>query len=800
MPKPFLSSAGMASAKEPRLLPQKKLSSLLSVIAEWLALASVAIVPLIFLSTTSDQLELPKQIALLVLVSIATLCMLGSMLVNKTLSIRKTVANPIILVLLAAVAVSAFLSKSKYSAIVGGGGQEYQSLITTVLFAALFFVIVNIGEKRPFASRAMFVATVAGGVVSLLALLSFAGIGIIPGAPTTFNLIGSTVVLGLYAAAIVVMSATSFLTELPAGKLALVKRISVGVAGALAMSVAIVINFWPIWTAIIFGLLLVLVFAVVRPQAIRRLGWLAVPMTALVISVLLLVVSVPMPIRAPSEVFPTFGQSFKVASASLFSSPLFGTGPGTFAQDFALHRNVDINQSPLWYVPFDRGISYLNTVAATLGLFGLVAWLAILAVGIWKAAAYLIASRKKEDADWVLALSISTAWLASAIGLAVYGASLATLFLFWVLYAVLIRSTSRGSADVSFESSPRSGLSMTFVFVIIIVFSLAGWFVSGTRLYADAVFMKAVSGERSKDLDKMIEGIEKSVALNSQSDMVLRGLSQAYLLKIQQLAQDEKGDGNERAKSIQSLTAGAIDAANAATRQSPNSVANWSQLGSAYEAVMPYVGGAGDEAIKAYKRAIELDPTSPAHPTGIGRVYLAEANLAAISAGQAKDDAAKEELKKKITENLGKSVDSLNAALKLKSDYAPASYQLALALDGQGKAKEAIEKIEPVAAANPRDVGVGFQLAMLYYRDNQKDKAEAVLKYVISLEPNYANARWILATIYEEQKKWDDAIAQVQEILKTDKENQTVKDRLQKLEDGKAGKVTDKDETKPTLP
>ena len=131
----FLSSAGLSPEKEPHLMPQKKLSAAFGAVSEGLALAAVALVPLVFLINTSQSLEFPKQIALLVLVSLSTLCWIGSMLVEKTLSIRRTVANPIVLILLAAVLVSALQSAARYVGIVGDGGQEYQSLLTTCSLA-----------------------------------------------------------------------------------------------------------------------------------------------------------------------------------------------------------------------------------------------------------------------------------------------------------------------------------------------------------------------------------------------------------------------------------------------------------------------------------------------------------------------------------------------------------------------------------------------------------------------------------------------------------------------------------------
>jgi len=789
MPKDFISSAGLSSAKEPRLLPQKKLSSILGAIAEGLALAAVALVPLVFLVNTSQTLEFPKQIALMALVSLSALCWVGNMMVDKTLSIRRTVANPIVLILVGVVLLSALLSGSRYVGVIGDGGQEYQSLVTTLLFAAFFFVVVNIPAKRRFAPRAILTAVVVGGLISLYALLQFAGAHLIPAISSpSFNLIGSTVTLGLYAAVIAVMAATSFLVE-DEGKYLLARRIAVGVAGALALIIVATINFWPLWVAVALGLLAVLVFAVVRPQAIRRLSWLAVPMIALVITVLFLAVNIPLPIRAPAEVFPSFSQSFTVAKDSLFGHPIFGSGPGTFGQDFAMHRSTDLNKSALWYVQFDRGASYLSTVAGTMGLAGLVAWLAILVVGLWKPVVYLVASRHKGEGTWIFALMIFASWIAVAAGLVLYGASIATLFLFWLLFALLVRTTSLESSEVSFQSSPRSGLVMTFALVILIVLSLAGWFVEGTRLYSDVNFMSAVGKDTNTQIDSVISNLENAARMNPQSDSIARNLSQAYLLKIQQVINDSKLDNATRSSQVQMLTASAVKAGRAAADMSPQNLQNWSQLGAIYEAIIPYVTNSGDEAVKAYTQASELDPTSPVHLTSIGRVYLAEAAKASSDAANAKD-ADKAALQKQMTDALTSAATWLDKALALKADYAPATYQKALVLDAQNKTKDAIAALLPVMQAYPSDAGVGLELAMLYYRDGQKDKAQSVLEYLVAQNPKFANARWILASVYEEQQKWDDAIAQIQAILKNTPDDKNVQQRLQTLQGEKSGKIT----------
>lgn len=752
----FISSAGLSSAKEPRLMKQKKLSAVLGILTEWLALAAVVIVPLAFMINTTQSQDFIKQVALLAIVSIAALCWVGSMLIERSLSLRRSVANPLVLVLLAAVLVSALFSGSRYVGLVGGNGQEYQSFITTLLFAAFFFVIVNLPKESKFPQRAIFAATIVGGLVSLVALFQFAGVSLVPGVSVaTFNLVGSTVVLGLYAATTIVLAAASFLIEKPDGKFVLVKNIAIGFFGVCALLLAATVDFWPIWTAVIVGLIAVLILAVVRPQTIGRLGWLAVPMIVLVVAVLLLVVDIPLPIHAPTEIFPSLAQSFDVARGTLVNHPIFGAGPGTFAQEFALHRSLELNQNAIWYVQFDRGMSYLTTIASNLGVAGLVAWLAVIIVGVWKSAAHLIVSRKKNDEAWVFGMVVSVAWLTTAAGIIFYGASLSLLLLFWLLFALLIRMTADENIELSFKASPRSGLVLTFSFVILIVLSLAGWFISGARLYSDSSLTAATAMDANTKDDAVIRNLENALRIDPQSDTIARNLSQAYLIKIQQLFNDTNTDATAKGTQVENLTAAAIKAATAATELGRKNIQNWSQLGAVYEAIASYVSNAPDQAIAAYGRAADLDPTSPVHPTNIGRVYLSMAGAVMNGANDSKDEAAKTDARKKSDELLVRSLASLEKALSLKSDYAPASYQISIVYDAQGKI----------------------------------DEARSALESVVKLSPTFANARWLLAMIYEEKQEYDSAIAQIEAILTNNPDNKDVQNKLQILQDKKAGKA-----------
>jgi cytochrome c-type biogenesis protein CcmH/NrfG len=545
------------------------------------------------------------------------------------------------------------------------------------------------------------------------------------------------------------------------------------------------IDFWPIWTVLIVSLVAALVCVIVRPDSVKGLGWLAIPMGVIVVSIFMLFINIPSFINAPTEVFPTYGASFGVAKDSLGANPIFGTGPGTFVQDYALYREASYNASPLWYLRFDRGTSYLATLAATLGFAGLVGWLAIIAVGFWKAAAYLLAARRREGSEWVMVMAVVVAWTASVVGVTLYAASFASLFIFWVLYALIIRMTAPSKIELGFEASPRAALGLTFGLVVTVVLALAGWYVFVTRIAADVKFANALGG--SSKLDQAVAQLESARKLNSFSDLITRNLSQSYLLKIQAVIANDKLDQQDRANQVLLYTDGAVAAARSAVALSPEDASNWAQLGSIYAAIAPYVGNAADEAIKAYGEASRLDPTSPVYQTETGKVYIQMADIAGVDAQNAKSDDAKNAAKAKGAEALTKANAQFEKALKLKGDYAPAGFQLALVLDRQGKIKDAISKLEEVRSQATTDVGVALQLGLLYYRNDDKDKAQAELERAVRLLPSFVNARWYLSMIYEENGKYDEAIKQVEEIIKLVPDNTDAKKRLADLKDKKGG-------------
>ena len=140
--------------------------------------------------------------------------------------------------------------------------------------------------------------------------------------------------------------------------------------------------------------------------------------------------------------------------------------------------------------------------------------------------------------------------------------------------------------------------------------------------------------------------------------------------------------------------------------------------------------------------------------------------------------AKRKEAQQNIKLELDKAAEALNQSIQIKPDYALAHYNLGLVYERQGRLQDAIVKLEQVLQTDNKNVGIAFQLAILYYRNNEKDKSLNLFEQIVAIEPNYDNARWYLSTVYEEQGRYDDAIAQVQKVADNNVGNQSVQDRL----------------------
>lgn len=756
----------------------------------------VALVPLFFLPYTVDVLEFSKQSLMLVLVLVALVAWLGKIIAKGQFEIRKNILNIAIGVFVVILLLSSYFSLNKYQSFVGLSGNQSMSFITIIGFVLFYFIAVNNLDTIKKIKHLLLAGLISGFLVGFHGLLQLFGKFILPSATTQsriFNLIGTYNTFGLFCAVILTI-AIAYLLSLYGSKGQKIKdslsqiilSVFLWLLAALMLFNVILIDFWVIWVGLIIAMILILGFAFTRAQDLNT-KWLMLPMIILVASVLFQFINLPASVQMPAEVTPSYKSSWIITKGALQEDPLLGSGPGTFIYDYAEYRPESINNTIFWNVKFDRAISQVMTQVSTTGVLGLVSWLILFGVF-----AYFVVSRfmkAKTNSNWILGVGLLSSWAVLFIAKFLYSSNLTLDFFNWFLFAILtvFLVSQADIKKISFETSPKTGLLLSFAFIIVVTMSAAGLYLIGQRFAAEAYYYSGLKAANVEDnFIEVNKKISKAANLNKFKDDYYRSLTQLYqneievqANKLSSAAEDEQAGIT---RNIQLLTDGAVNVGKKTTEINPVNVNNWLVLGRLYYNISSYVQGAEDFAKDSFDKAIELEPASAIHYTERAKTYLMKYDRKQLEKQvEGADTVALEEEAKEF---LQLAVENLEKAIELKPNYAPAHYQMAIVHVRKGDLEQAIEELEVNFSINPKDVGNLFQLGLLYYQNEEVEKAQAALEQAVKLSENYSNARWYLASVYEEQGEIDKAIEQIEKVLELNPENELVEEKLNALRTG----------------
>jgi hypothetical protein len=87
------------------------------------------------------------------------------------------------------------------------------------------------------------------------------------------------------------------------------------------------------------------------------------------------------------------------------ANPIFGSGPGTFVQDWSLYRPRELNNTIFWNSDFDTGIGFIPTSFITTGAVGAIAWIVFLALFLMTGFRTLVIRSKEDEIVSFLSLS-----------------------------------------------------------------------------------------------------------------------------------------------------------------------------------------------------------------------------------------------------------------------------------------------------------------------------------------------------------------------------------------------------------
>ena len=757
--------------KEKLIIPKANFRDKIAKISIYLL---VFLVPIFFLPWTLNPLDFNKQILFLLLIFVALISWILKILASGKFEINLSFLNIPVLIFLLVYGLSTIFSLSSYGSFWGWPLNISAGFLTLLFFVFLYFIITNLLTKKREIFWLLFVLILSGFSVAIFTILQFFSKFILPWDFTksiSFNSIGTIYSLSLFLAALLPLI---IVLALMTKKLV---RFFLFLVAIIILVNLVLINFGTAWIVLVGETAILFVFGILN---LKTTGSQIVPlsMTLLVIALFFIILRFTLPgfPQLPPEILPSQKTEINIAKNSLLAKPVFGTGPGTFVYDYSKFKPKDINQTVFWNVRFGAGASEILDKVITTGVLGILSFLFILGSFFWMGFKHLKekSPATKDDSAWFLGLGIVSSFFGIFLGQFLYPWNFSLTLIFWLMLSGLVALDRRKIKAWEMQSSSKVSVGASLVLVLVLIFGIGILLVGAQKYYAEVKYFTGLQAFGANNPDLAIQNLEKAINFNPNLDIYWRDVSQLYLVKLNNLLRQKDLPQETIAAQAQNLIVLAVNSTKQATDLEPENVANWNIRGFTYWNIIGILPGAEDWALNSYQRAAELEPTNPYIFTEIGRTYLSKSDLAVQE---------KKEAEQKV--NLDLASQNFQKALVLKSDYAPAQFLQAMVYVREGKTKEAIAKLEETKGIAPLDAGLAFQLGVLYYNDNQLDKAKGELERALRLDENYSNASYFLGLVYDKGGNKQAAISQFERVEKLNPDNEEVKKILSNLRTGK---------------
>ena len=740
----------------------------------------VFLTPIFILPFSNEIYEFNKVYLIFYLSGIAFIFWFLKMILRKEAKIIRAPLDLLVIVFLAAMALSTLFSADKISSLLGFYGRFSDSLILFLSLGMMYFVIVNNLIKSQI-SKLLNLFLFSSSIAIIIGLCSVCGKFIIPleiAQARTFNpAAGSLQGLAMFAAMIIILSVGLFLQKKNSALIRFFTILSLGAS----LLLLIIVNFTPSWIALFAGSVFLFFLKVFQiafsnfPSAKKKS--IAIPLILIIFSASFIF----MPKQSvklsdylanekivPQEVILNKEISNEIVKNTFFAHSVFGSGLGTFSQDFSLYRPVEFNQNRFWALRFDKAHSEISEQLATTGLVGIFAWLILL----WVFFGLLVKnSRNKKNKEDILnqedfeniknQKDISIALVASAftifIGAIFYHQNAILWFSLWLFIALgmrlfvvskKLRISSFSLEENSEKANVFKGMSLAAILILIVSF-----FVMGKFYYADAFYKKGII---QQDIEQAIENYQKAADLNPYRFTYRIVLAKAHLQKATTEAKKERSEQDDEV--IKQEVSKAINEAKKAVELSPKSVVTKETLAMIYRDIVGVAKGADEWALKSFEEALDSEPLNPVLATETGKACAA-------------------------LEDNKKAIEYFQKAIFFKEDYLDAYLRLALSYEKQEKNNLAIEELEKVAQPESlANLEILYQLGRFNYNQDNMDEAIKYFRKVLDIFPNHSNSLYSLGVVYQKQG-WDNqALKMFERVLQLNPGNEDVKAKIEELE------------------
>ncbi|MBI2025697.1 tetratricopeptide repeat protein [Candidatus Kaiserbacteria bacterium] len=447
---------------------------------------------------------------------------------------------------------------------------------------------------------------------------------------------------------------------------------------------------------------------------------------------------------------PSWQSTISIAQKTYATSPVFGSGPGTFGAEWLKYRDPSLNSTVFWNVDFSSGIGFIPTSFVTTGLLGVLAWIGLIALLVVFGLRTLLRRAPRDQfTSYVAILSFVAALylFTTAVFSLPNSVVLVLAFVFAGLFVSTMRFAEGGEQwGIIFSRSPRIGFVIVFSLTIMLLASVVAAYTLVGRYIAASKIAGAGSAFSAGNLDAADTAAQNAISFapSAAAYQIQAGVASS---RLNQIIASSTMSASAAQQAFQKALSAGINAALTSTRLAPSDYQSWIALGNLYAQVVPLgVTSAYDSAKTAYEKAQTLNPTNPQI-----HYILAQLNIAN------KDTRAAQE--------------SLKAAITLKQDYTAAIFLLSQLLVQDGNVKDALASALAAAYFQPNDPNILFQVGILYAAQSDFANAAAALSAAVDANPQFANARYFLSAVYAKRGDYESALAQMEAISAMSEDN-----------------------------
>ncbi len=264
------------------------------------------------------------------------------------------------------------------------------------------------------------------------------------------------------------------------------------------------------------------------------------------------------------DVRPSWQSTFDVGSHTYASSPLFGSGPGTFGVQWLKFRDRSLNDTIFWNVDFTSGVGYIPTSFVTTGIMGALAWLAFLALFLFFGLRALLFRMPGDTfVRFVSIASFTGALYVLALSIFAVPGPVVLLagFLLVGVFVSSLRYAGRAREwGIIFAKSPRIGFVIVFGLTLLLLASVLTAYVVVERYLGSLAYGEASAALNSGALDAADAAIGRSI-LFAPSDKAYQLAAAIGIAHMSQIASDATLSASDAQQKFQAALSASIEAA-----------------------------------------------------------------------------------------------------------------------------------------------------------------------------------------------------------------------------------------------